>query len=101
MIGCAIAACQPFGRMQYGSGAMAYLLCFGLGYSARALAGRLSADAWRISGTSRNPAEERHPRASGGPGAGDASVALDSRLRGNDYPIQRFDREHPFPADAF
>ena len=32
-----------------------HLLCFGLGYSARVLAGRLGASGWRVTGTSRNP----------------------------------------------
>ena len=32
-----------------------HLLCFGLGYSARILAGRLGDGGWRVSGTSRNP----------------------------------------------
>jgi nucleoside-diphosphate-sugar epimerase len=34
-----------------------HLLCFGLGYSARVLAGRLSDIGWRVTGTSRNPTE--------------------------------------------
>jgi nucleoside-diphosphate-sugar epimerase len=34
-----------------------HLLCFGLGYSARMLAGRLSDIGWRVTGTSRNPTE--------------------------------------------
>ncbi len=34
-----------------------YLLCFGLGYSARVLAGRLGGKYWRVTGTSRNPQE--------------------------------------------
>ena len=32
-----------------------HLLCFGLGYSARVLAGRLGDDGWRVTGTSRDP----------------------------------------------
>jgi nucleoside-diphosphate-sugar epimerase len=32
-----------------------HLLCFGLGYAARALAERLAAGGWRVTGTSRNP----------------------------------------------
>jgi nucleoside-diphosphate-sugar epimerase len=55
---------------------MPHMLCFGLGYSARTLAGRLSADGWRISGTSRNPA---------GPA---------------EYDCRRFDRDHPLEAAA-
>jgi nucleoside-diphosphate-sugar epimerase len=58
-------------------GTMPHMLCFGLGYSARTLAGRLSADGWRISGTSRNPA---------GPA---------------EYDCRRFDRDHPLEAAAF
>ena len=53
---------------------MTRLFCFGLGYSARALAGRLAADGWRVTGTSRAPSEaDRLP----------------------------FDRDHPLPAAAF
>lgn len=50
-----------------------HLLCFGLGYSAGALARRLVAEGWRVTGTSR---------------AGDGD-------------LQRFDREHPLAAPAF
>jgi nucleoside-diphosphate-sugar epimerase len=35
---------------------MSRLFCFGLGYSARCLAGRLAADGWHVSGTARTPA---------------------------------------------
>ncbi len=49
------------------------LLCFGLGYTARALAGRLAGAEWQISGTARE-------------GGGEA---------------QRFDRAHPLPPEAF
>lgn len=56
------------------SEATPHLLCFGLGYSARALAGRLDDKSWRITGTSRNP---------GGPGC------------------LRFDRDHPLAPAAF
>jgi nucleoside-diphosphate-sugar epimerase len=49
------------------------LLCFGLGYSARALAERLAADGWSVCGTSR--------------GGGDGTC--------------RFDRDHPLPASVF
>ncbi|MBV9826647.1 MAG: SDR family oxidoreductase [Alphaproteobacteria bacterium] len=49
-----------------------HLLCFGLGYSASALARRLVGEGWRIDGTSRSP-----------------GAAL------------RFDRDHPLPAVAF
>ena len=34
-----------------------HLLCFGLGYSARMLAGRLGDDGWQVTGTSRDPRE--------------------------------------------
>ena len=80
---------------------MPHLLCLGLGYSARVLAGRMAGAGWRVSGTSRNPAHERHPRVRGGPGASEASVALDSRFRGNDDQVHRFDRKHPLLAEAF
>ena len=56
------------------SAAQPHLLCFGLGYSARALAGRLAAGGWRVTGTSRNPAEP-------------ACLC--------------FDRDHPLTAEAF
>jgi nucleoside-diphosphate-sugar epimerase len=49
-------------------------LCFGLGYSARVLAGRLGDSIWRVTGTSRNPQEPR------------------SRC---------FDRDHPLAPAAF
>ena len=39
------------------SAAERHLLCFGLGYSARVLASRLTDDGWRVTGTSRNPDE--------------------------------------------
>ena len=39
------------------SAAERHLLCFGLGYSARVLAGRLGDCGWRVTGTSRNPSE--------------------------------------------
>ncbi len=39
------------------SAAERHLLCFGLGYSARVLAGRLRDTGWRVTGTSRNPDE--------------------------------------------
>ena len=49
------------------------LLCFGFGFSARALSRSLSADEWQIAGTNRT-------------GAGDT---------------YRFDRDHPLPAEVF
>jgi nucleoside-diphosphate-sugar epimerase len=51
-----------------------HLLCFGLGYSARVLAGRLGDDGWRVTGTSRDPQEP------------------DCRC---------FDRDTPLPSSAF
>jgi nucleoside-diphosphate-sugar epimerase len=77
------------------------LLCFGLGYSARVLADRLAGEGWTVRGTSREPAQFRHPRASGGPGASDGSVALGSRFRGNDDMVYRFDRDHSLAGSAF
>lgn len=54
---------------------MSHLFCFGLGYSAAALASRLTAEGWRISGTSRSPDGVARLRAAGHDGlafAGDA-----------------------------
>jgi len=51
-----------------------HLLCLGLGYSARVLAGRLGDDGWRVAGTSRDPQEP------------------DCRC---------FDRDTPLPSSAF
>ena len=51
---------------------MPRLFCFGFGYSARALAGRLG-PGWHVTGTSREGGEGTH----------------------------RFDRTHPLPAEAF
>ena len=77
------------------------LLCFGLGYSARALAGRLAADGWIIIGTTRNGNNKaRHSRESGNPGISDGLVALDPRVRGGDANIYAFDRDHPLPREA-
>jgi nucleoside-diphosphate-sugar epimerase len=56
---------------------MPHLLCFGLGYSARALAARVSGMGWRVSGTGRDP----------------------ERKTAND--CRRFDREHPLQQEAF
>jgi hypothetical protein len=56
-----------------------HLLCFGLGYTARSLAGRFAADRWIVHGTSR--------------GVGAAVAA--------DHPSQRFDRDCPLAAAAF
>jgi NAD-dependent epimerase/dehydratase family protein len=66
----------PAGRNLVGD-AMPHLLCFGLGYSARVLAGRVGAEGWRVSGTSREP-----------------TVSAE-------YECRRFDREHPLPPAAF
>jgi len=57
------------------------LLCFGLGYSARVLAGRLLAVGWEVRGTVRDP---------------EAAVA-----RAPGCETYRFDREHPLPPAAF
>jgi hypothetical protein len=57
--------------------AMPHLLCFGLSYSARVLAERLSAENWQVSGTSRKP----------------GTVA--------EYECRGFKREHPLPAAVF
>jgi hypothetical protein len=51
------------------------LLCFGLGYTARALAGRLAGEGWSVTSTTR-----------------EASACCD---------VRRFDRDHPLPPDAF
>lgn len=56
---------------------MPHLLCFGLGYSARALAARVAADGWQVAGTSRGP----------------SGAAEDV--------CHRFGREHPLPVSAF
>jgi nucleoside-diphosphate-sugar epimerase len=55
------------------------LLCVGLGYSARVLAGRLLADGWDVRGTARDP-----------------DAAAPSRCA-----MHRFDRDHPLPSAAF
>ncbi len=63
---------------------MNHLFCFGLGYSARALAARLLSQGWRVSGTSRRP-----PAAS--PDAADAG-GLETH---------RFDRDHRLDPALF
>ena len=63
------------------SGGERRLLCFGLGYSACALASLLAADGWSVRGTSRRPAP-----------AGPPETACE---------MYRFDREHPLPEAAF
>jgi nucleoside-diphosphate-sugar epimerase len=57
------------------------LLCFGLGYSARVLAGRLIGEGWAVRGTARNP------EVGAAPGTG--------------CEMCRFDREHRLPPAAF
>jgi hypothetical protein len=64
------------------SAAPRHMLCFGLGYSARVLAGRLAADRWIVRATSRCDAQ---------PGATAAA----------EFPAQRFDRDCPLPPAAF
>ncbi len=61
-------------------GTVRRLLCFGLGYSARVLAGRLVGEGWAVRGTARSPETGAAP-----PGCR----------------ICRFDREHPLPPAAF
>src|SRR3954453_18663186 len=58
---------------------MPRLLCFGLGYSARGLAGRLLGAGWEVRGTARDP------EAAAPPGCA----------------IDRFDRAHGLPPAAF
>ncbi len=53
---------------------MPTILCFGLGYTARALVGRFGVDRWRVAGTSRNP---------------------------NESDCLRFGRDHPLAPAAF
>src|SRR5690242_10173163 len=57
------------------------LLCFGLGYSARVLAGWLVSEGWEVRGTAREP---------------EAAV-----VRAAGCGMYRFDREHPLPQAAF
>lgn len=54
---------------------MNHLFCFGMGYSAQALAQRLRARGWRVSGTSRRPSD--------------------------DPEMHRFDRDHPLDPGVF
>lgn len=42
-----------------------HLFCFGMGYSARALAERLLAEGWKVSGTCRSPAKAQELEAAG------------------------------------
>ena len=57
------------------------LFCFGLGYTAQALAARLVADGWTIAGTGRS---------------GEPAAALAAR----GYAAHRFDRDHPLPPEV-
>jgi hypothetical protein len=59
----------------------AHLLCFGLGYSALALARLLSAEGWTVTGTCRKRDAPAEPR-------------------GLDYPCELFERGRPLPAEA-
>ena len=59
-----------------------HLFCFGLGYSALALAERLAAEGWEIGGTCREP---------------EKAAALAAR----GICAHHFDREHPLPPAAF
>jgi nucleoside-diphosphate-sugar epimerase len=54
---------------------MNHLFCFGMGYSAQALARRLRLRGWRVSGTSRRPS--------------------------SDPDLHRFDRDHPLDPSVF
>ncbi len=58
---------------------MPRLFIFGLGYSARVFARRLSARGWRVAGTSRNP---------------EAAAAL----RAEGFEVSLFDRDRPLSA---
>jgi nucleoside-diphosphate-sugar epimerase len=58
-----------------------HLFCFGLGYSALALARRVAAEGWAVSGTCR-------------------STETAAGLRRLGFSAELFDRDHPLPADA-
>ncbi|MEE8443843.1 MAG: SDR family NAD(P)-dependent oxidoreductase, partial [Alphaproteobacteria bacterium] len=60
---------------------MPRLFCFGLGYTARALATALAARGWRIAGTARDAASRAALAAAG-------------------YTMVRFDRDHPLADPA-
>ena len=60
---------------------MKRLFCFGLGYTALALARALAAEGWRIAGTTRDPAKQ-------------------ARLAGEGFAMHRFDRDRPLEAPA-
>jgi nucleoside-diphosphate-sugar epimerase len=57
------------------------LFCFGLGYTALALARPLVAEGWRIAGTTRDPVKQ-------------------ARLAGEGFAMQRFDRDRPLEDPA-
>ncbi|HEV2301158.1 MAG TPA: SDR family oxidoreductase [Stellaceae bacterium] len=59
-----------------------YLFCFGLGYSARALARRLLAEGWRVAGTCRSEAQQ-------------------GALAAEGFAVELFARGRPLPAPAF
>jgi nucleoside-diphosphate-sugar epimerase len=58
-----------------------HLFCFGLGYTAQALAGRLAAEGWTVAGTCRS---------------GDQAAALAAQ----GYACHRFDRDHPLAPEV-
>jgi len=58
-----------------------HLSCFGLGYTAQALAARLAADGWTVTGTCRSS---------------DQATALAAQ----GYACQRFDRDHPLAPEV-
>jgi nucleoside-diphosphate-sugar epimerase len=58
-----------------------HLFCFGLGYTAQALAARLAADGWTVAGTCRSSEQ---------------ATALAAR----GYACHRFDRDHPLAAEV-
>ncbi len=58
-----------------------HLFCFGLGYTAQALAARLAADGWTVAGTCRSSEQA-------------------TALAAQSYPCQRFDRDHPLAAEV-
>jgi nucleoside-diphosphate-sugar epimerase len=57
------------------------LFCFGLGYTAQALAARLAADGWTVAGTCRSGEQATAPAAQG-------------------YAAHRFDRDHPLAPEV-
>jgi hypothetical protein len=63
------------------SGSTPHLFCFGLGYSALALAGMLAGEGWRVTGTCRNAEKAAALRALG-------------------FAVERFERGRPLPSAA-